>query len=173
MRTRGAAQALIWLRAAHARACQEMAGINSWNGRFDYSSVANFLADNPSRMRAIYNPTDNTRDANLNSSPAKFNIALTSLYAQDELAVKNKLRITYGLRADMALLPQGPSAAAQSKFPDPTSNANYGTTYTYDNPVSQIGNHYFNQIYFSPRVGFNYDINGDQSLLLRSFGRVC
>src|SRR5260221_5207889 len=118
-------------------------------------------------MRAIYNPSDNTRDANLNSSPAKFNIALTSLYAQDELAIKNKLMITYGLRADMALLPQGPSAAAQSKFPDPTSNANYGTTYTYDNPVSQIGTHYLNQVYFSRRVGFNYDVNGDQSLLLR------
>jgi hypothetical protein len=141
--------------------------INSWNGRFDYSSVANFLADNPSRMRAIYNPTDNTRDANLNSSPAKFNIALTSLYAQDELAIKNKLRITYGLRADMALLPQGPLTTAQSKFPDPSANPNYGTTYTYDNPVSQTGNHYFNQVYFSPRVGFNYDLNGDQTLILR------
>ncbi len=139
--------------------------INSWNGRFDYSSLANFLNDNPSRMRAIYNPTDNTRDPNLNSSPANFNIAMLSLYAQDELAVSNKLKLTYGLRGDMTLLPRGPDVTGQSKFP--LSPANYATTYTYDTPVPQIGNNYFGQLYVSPRVGFNYDLKGDQSVIIR------
>ena len=139
--------------------------INSWNGRFDYSSLANFLNDNSSRMRAIYNPTDNTRDNNLNSSPAKFNIGMMSLYAQDELAVSNKLRVTYGVRGDMTALPSGPMVDGQSKFP--SNPANYGTTYNYDTPVPQIGNKYFGQVYVSPRVGFNFDVKGDQTFILR------
>lgn len=139
--------------------------INSWNGRYDYPSLAAFLADNPSRMRAIYNPTDNTRDANLSSSPAKFNIALLSFYAQDELAVTDKLRVTLGLRGDMTSLPNGPVSAGQANFP--ANPANYGTTYTYDTPVPQIGNSYFGNLIVSPRFGFNYDVKGDQSIILR------
>ncbi len=139
--------------------------INSWNGRFDYPSLAAFLSDSPNRMRAIYNPVDNTRDPNLSSSPAKFNVALLSLYAQDELAVNDHFRVTYGLRADMTSLPSGPIVDGQSKFP--LNPANYGTTYTYDTPVPQIGNKYFGQPIISPRVGFNYDVKGDQSVIIR------
>ncbi|MBS1543096.1 MAG: TonB-dependent receptor [Bacteroidetes bacterium] len=139
--------------------------INSWNGRYDYSSLANFLADNPSRMRALYNPVDNTRETNLNSSPANFSIGMLSFYAQDELSVNNKLRITYGLRGDMTVLPTGPDVNGQANFP--ANPANYGTTYTYDTPIPQIGNKYFSQLYVSPRIGFNYDLKGDQSIVLR------
>ncbi len=139
--------------------------INSWNGRYDYASLASFLADTPSRMRAIYNPADNTRDVNLSSSPAKFNIAMLSFYMQDELAVNDKFRLTYGLRGDMTLLPSGPDASGQKNFP--ANPANYGTTYDYGTPVPQIGSQYFSQLYVSPRVGFNYDVKGDQSVIVR------
>ncbi|MGC4022550.1 MAG: carboxypeptidase-like regulatory domain-containing protein [Cyclobacteriaceae bacterium] len=143
--------------------------INSWNGRFDYNTTGgktgmdNFLLDLPSRMRALYSTTDNSRDNLLNNSPAKFNVFLASLYAQDQW-VKGNLTLTYGLRADMPIMPTGPNGLARSKFPG--SPANYGTTYTYDNP-STIGTNYFSQIYVSPRIGFNYDVKGDQSLIIR------
>ena len=138
--------------------------INSWNGRFDYPSLTAFLNDSPSRMRAIYNPTDNTRDANLSNSPARFNVAMLSLYAQDEVAL-GKLTVTYGLRGDLTMLPSGPTATSHSLFPD--NPANYGSTYSYGTPVSQISNSYFGKIYVSPRVGFNYDVKGDQSIIIR------
>ncbi len=139
--------------------------INSYNGRFDYASLADFLADKPSRMRAIYNPGDNSLANNLANSPAKFNISLNSLYVQDELAVNSKLVLTYGLRADMTVMPSTPSADAHALFPNPP--ANYGTTYTYDHPVASNTNKFFGQVYVSPRVGFNYDVKGDKSLVLR------
>ncbi|HLZ15989.1 MAG TPA: hypothetical protein VKQ08_03075, partial [Cyclobacteriaceae bacterium] len=139
--------------------------INSWNGRFDYSSLANFLADNPSRMRALYNATDNSRATQYNNAAnvGAFNVALTSFYVQDEW-VKNKLTLTYGLRGDMPLMPTGPNGTARANFPG--STADYGTTFTYNNP-SQTGTSYFSQLYVSPRVGFNYDLKGDQSIILR------
>lgn len=140
--------------------------INSWNGRFDYSSVANFLADNPSRMRALYNTTDNSRTTQLSNSAqaGAFNVALTSVYGQDEW-IKDRLTLSYGLRVDMPLMPTGPNASARGNFP--TSPANYGNTYTYDTPVPQISNMYLGTPYFSPRIGFNYDLKGDQSVILR------
>lgn len=137
--------------------------INSWNGRFDYSSVANFLADSPSRMRALYSATDDTRANLLNNSPAKFNVFLTSLYAQDEI-VKGNLTFTYGLRADMPILPTGPNGAARANFP--SSPADYGNSFTYTNP-STVGTSYFSQVYVSPRIGFNYDLKGDKSVIVR------
>ncbi len=140
--------------------------INSWKGRFVYSSVANFLAVTPSRMRALYDPNDNSRATQYGTnapSVGAFNVALTRLYVQDEW-VKNKLTLTYGLRADMPIMPTGPNGAARANFP--ANPANYGTTYTYNNP-STIGTSYFGTPYVSPRIGFNYDAKGDQSIILR------
>jgi len=140
--------------------------INSWNGRFEFSNVGNFLLDKPSRLRAIYNPTDNSRDFNLNNTPAKFNINLYSLYAQDEWAVNKKLTLTYGVRGDMTSVPTTPTTLRHSDA-SINSGTNFGTTYQYDNKVNQIDNKYFGKVYISPRVGFNYDVKGDQSIILR------
>src|SRR5262249_19228560 len=131
----------------------------------DYGSLNSFLADNPSRMRALYSPTDNSRETQFDAAAniGSFNIALTSAYIQDEWS-KNKLTLTYGVRADLSLMPSSTNGAARQKFPaDP---ANYGTTFTYNNP-SQISAHSFGRLYVSPRIGFNYDAKGDKSLIVR------
>jgi len=139
--------------------------INTWNGRYDYSSLNSFLADNPSRMRALYDATDNSRATQFDNAAhvGSFTIALTSAYVQDEWA-KNKLTLTYGLRGDLPIMPTDPNGSARTNFPSDPSN--YGTTFTYNNP-SQINTHYFGQLYISPRFGFNYDVEGDKSLIIR------
>ncbi|HTH56066.1 MAG TPA: carboxypeptidase regulatory-like domain-containing protein [Cyclobacteriaceae bacterium] len=139
--------------------------INSWNGRIDYNNVADFLNDKPSRIRALYSNSDNTRNNLLGNSPAKFNVALTSLYAQDQWIINN-LTLTYGVRADMPILPTGPNGTRRSDF-TMANPGNFGTTYTYDTPVPQISNKYFGTPYISPRIGFNYDLKGDQSVIIR------
>ncbi len=138
--------------------------LNSWNGRFDYGNLNTFLNSDPSRMRAIYSGTDNTRSSLLDSSPGKYNIALTSLYAQDEL-VKDKLTLTYGIRADLSILPTGPNGTARANFP--LSPANYGSSYSYGTPVSAVSTKYFGTPYLSPRIGFSYDLNGNNKIIIR------
>ncbi len=138
--------------------------VNSWNGRVAYPSVAAFLANQPSRVRTNYNYADNTRDNIIANPPAQFKVNLFSLYGQDEIQVGDNLKITPGLRLDLADMPnKQPLSVKTTGAPvDPR----YGTTYTYTKP-DEIRNDFLGQIQFSPRLGFNYDVNGNQSLIVR------
>ncbi|GAA3953809.1 TonB-dependent receptor [Chitinophaga oryziterrae] len=138
--------------------------VNSWNGRVDYKTIADFLADKPSRVRGNFNYTDNSRDYIMDNPSAKFKIGLYSVYAQDEIQVSDRFKITPGIRFDYTNLPN--KQALSDKTVNATEDANYGTTYTYTKP-KDIRNKYLNNVQISPRLGFNFDINGDQSLVLR------
>jgi hypothetical protein len=82
-----------------------------------------------------------------------------SFYAQDEIRVTPKLKVTLGLRAekpvyvDKAL--ENPAATALS-FPD--KNGNY-TNYNGQWPSARFN--------LSPRIGARWDVKGDKSLIIR------
>ncbi|SMC90015.1 TonB-dependent receptor [Pedobacter nyackensis] len=138
--------------------------VNAWNGRVDYLSIEDYLNNNPYRVRGAYNYENNSR-AYIEPHPgAKFNINLYSLYVQDEIRVSEKLKVIPGLRADMAYLGDRPELSDKTRraLADPF----FGNTYDYT-PLSRITNKYLNKVQLSPRVGFRYDWNGDQSLILR------
>lgn len=138
--------------------------VNSWNGRVDYDSIGAFLNDAPSRVRANFNYTNNTHDYIVANPPAEFKIGMYSLYAQDEIQLTDHFKLTPGIRFDYTSLPN------RQDLSDKTKNApvdpNFGTTYSYTLP-KDIKNDYLNNIQISPRLGFNYDIKGDQSIVLR------
>ncbi|MEJ2903438.1 carboxypeptidase regulatory-like domain-containing protein [Pedobacter panaciterrae] len=138
--------------------------VNAWNGRVDYLSIEDYLSNNPYRVRGAYSYEDNSRSYIEQHPGAKFNINLYSLYFQDEIRVSEKLKVIPGLRADMAYLGDRPELSEKTR----TASADpyFGNTYTYT-PLSRITNNYLNKIQLSPRVGFRYDWNGDQSLILR------
>ncbi|MBC7398819.1 MAG: TonB-dependent receptor [Mucilaginibacter sp.] len=138
--------------------------VNAWNGRDAYKSVADFLADKPSRVRANYNYTNNTRDYIIANPSAKFKVNLLSLYGQDEIQVTDNFKLTAAIRFDYAGLPnKQPLSTKTSGAPvDP----NYGNTYTYTKP-KDITNKFLDNVEINPRVSFNYDVNGDQSLIVR------
>ena len=143
--------------------------VNSWNGRIEYANVTDFLADRPSRIRGSVrnanNGGNNSYDYNYNNPSAAFNINLYSAYLQDEFSVTDRLKITPGLRADLAQLPNKPLLS-------PLVNATSDNTTTgapsYDHTrFSEFSNSILGQVQFSPRLGFNYDVKGDHSIVVR------
>jgi hypothetical protein len=138
--------------------------VNSWNGRIDYLSIQDYLDNDPYRVRASYNYTNDTRAYILNNPVAKFNVDSYSVYGQDEIQLSNNFKLIPGLRLDYTDVPnkQILSTKSQNALTDPY----FGTTYYYT-PLNQIKGQYFSQIQYSPRIGFRYDINGDKSLIFR------
>jgi len=144
--------------------------INSWNGRWEYSrGVNSFLNNNPSRVRGAFSRNTgklpNDREAIYNNPPNPFKVSLLSFYTQDEIAVNKRLKITPGFRIDYSSVNKQPGV-------DSSLNATVRTTQTtnptYSNtPFSQMNNTYLGKASFSPRLGFNYDVNGNGSVVIR------
>lgn len=144
--------------------------INSWNGRWEYSrGVNSFLADNPSRIRGAFT-TDpkypNDRNTIYNNPPSPFKVALLSAYAQDEIAITPQFKLTSGLRIDYSSVNPQPAL-------DPSLNSTNSVGYVSKNPTysatpfNQLNNQWLGKATLSPRIGFNYDVNGDQSVVFR------
>jgi hypothetical protein len=120
--------------------------VNAWNGRIAYKSVADYLASNVNRVRGFYAFNNNTRDYLFDNPYAKYKVNLLSGYIQDEIAL-GRIKITPGIRFDYTGLPNKPALSAQA-----------AVGYTND---------YFNNVNVSPRVGFNWDVKGDRTLVVR------
>ncbi|MFT4033049.1 MAG: carboxypeptidase regulatory-like domain-containing protein [Siphonobacter sp.] len=140
--------------------------VNSWNGRVAYSSLTDFYNKLPNRVRGSYafSDSENNRDYLFNNPYATFNVNLLSVYFQDEIRVNDRLKITPGLRFDYTGLPKKPALNSQVNTTD--EGTTYGTTYTHT-LFKNLTNTYFNNVQISPRFGFNYDINGDKSIVIR------
>jgi Carboxypeptidase regulatory-like domain len=146
--------------------------INSWNGRWEYSrGLSSFLADNPSRIRGAFtidpSKLSNDRTTIYNDPPNPFSIGLLSAYAQDEITVNKKFRISPGLRFDYSYVGKQP-------YFDPaitTTNVNPhyvspDPTYT-NTPFNELTGKLPSRVTVSPRLGFNFDVNGNQKIVIR------
>jgi hypothetical protein len=108
--------------------------------------VADYLASNVNRVRGFYAFNNNTRDYLFDNPYAKYKVNLLSGYIQDEITL-GRIKITPGIRFDYTGLPNKPALSAQA-----------AAGYTND---------YFNNVNVSPRVGFNWDVKGDRTLVVR------
>lgn len=101
---------------------------------------------------------------------AETNIGQWALYVQDEWQVNDRFKLTYGVRMDMPLYFDTKEKIEENI--DTTRNCCYFPFIEY---FDLEGNEIFfdhtvlpeQKPLFSPRVGFNYDVKGDNSLMLR------
>jgi len=146
--------------------------VNSWNGRVDYqdnpaagqTALDALLAGDPTRVRGSYNFIDNSRSYIMAHPSALFHVNFYSVYAQDEVQVNHRFRVTAGMRLDYTAVPkkQTISYRAQHALTDPSPDSSFSFT-----PVGQITGNYLQQVVASPRVGFNWNIMGSNELVLR------
>lgn len=140
-----------------------------WNSWYRYATYNDFVASvinqdpsvRPSHF-AIGYTYDEDNPTTLPLDEVEF--AQLGVYVQDEYQINPDLRITAGLRIDLLFypgdLPRNPALEALNlNIPDPRDA---GATISPD--VSQLPK--VNPL-FSPRIGFNWDVNGDRSFQVR------
>jgi hypothetical protein len=142
--------------------------INSWNGRWEYNGGVNaFLNDNPSRIRGAFTidpKIPNERDYIYNNPPNPYTVNFLSAYAQDEISLSKQFKLTPGVRFDYSFVGNPvPLDPAVNATPDYVSS---DPTYSHT-PFKDLNNKWLGQVTVSPRVGFNWDTKGDQSLVIR------
>ena len=144
--------------------------INSYNGRWEYSrGVNSFLADNPSRIRGAFisDPKiPGTRDDIYNNPPNPFTVGLTSLYGQDEISVSNKFKLSPGIRFDYSFVGAQPTLDPALNTTNSAGYVSANPTYT-NTPFKDLTGQIPSRVTVSPRIGFNYDVNGNQTFVVR------
>jgi len=126
--------------------------LTAYNGRWAYSSPTSFFANTPSRIRGVYNKTNNDYEFNKNNPSAKFKVLLLSTYLQDEVAITKYFNITAGIRFDFTVQPNQESP-----------NANVIALKEFN----QYQNKLSNKPQLAPRLGFNWDVLHNSTLQLR------
>ncbi len=122
--------------------------INNNAGTWSFTSIDAFYKNNPRQVQVT--------SSNVPGDPkpsARFSAAQLGAYIQDEFQINPRFRLTYGLRADMPVVKDEP---VFNKAVDSTYKSAYSTSY--------IPN---KQLLLSPRLGFNYDVEGDRSKIVR------
>jgi Carboxypeptidase regulatory-like domain len=127
-----------------------------YNGLYTYNSASDFLTGKP----AIDYSYRNSALSDGSFPYAKIKASIFSLYAQDKFHVTDNFRLTYGIRADYDVFPTtlaaNPNAAAL------TFQGGYANGIQVD--PSKLPK---NRVLISPRLGFNWDVNGDGTTQVR------
>lgn len=149
-----------------------------------FASVNDFLAFvNAGSMDAIVDHARTTfanNNANDNWALAETNVGQLAFYVQDKWAINDRMTLTYGVRADKPLFFDTEdkireNIARKGGLLDPANgifDGNYAPSVTYydeNNQAVQFDHTVLptNKILWSPRVGFNWDVKGDQTFQLR------
>jgi hypothetical protein len=122
-----------------------------YNGLYTYNSASDFVNGLPAAAYTLrYSAVGN------DFPYAKIKASIYSVYVQDKYSVTDNFRLTYGVRADYSAFPSSLAPNANA-----AALAFQGGTHV---DVSKLPK---NRVQISPRIGFNWDVNGDGSTQVR------
>ncbi|MDG2194432.1 MAG: carboxypeptidase regulatory-like domain-containing protein [Polaribacter sp.] len=124
------------------------------------------LADALANAKSVFDD----KNANDSWAMAETNVGQFAFYVQDEWTVNDDFKISYGVRFDKPLFFDSAEKAQEvidfpGNYYSPTTpyiDPSTGETVFFDS--TKMPN---NDFLISPRVGFNWDVNGDKSVQLR------
>lgn len=125
-------------------------------GYYVYSSPEDFMAGGKPAAYGVTFPMDGS-----DQFLAKMKYNQFSAYVQDQINFSDRFRLTAGLRFELPIYPELKNNY-NAAFGALKYRANDGKYYSYNTDQLPDAN-----ITVSPRVGFNWDILGDQKLVLR------
>jgi hypothetical protein len=122
-------------------------------GVYKFNSIADYEAGTPVGYSIGF--------GNGGDIAAEFKANILSGYVQDQWSVAPNFALTYGLRVDVPSLPDSPDN-------NPAIEAAFASVY----PDIRTSNKPKTQALWSPRVGFNWDVTGDQVTQFRGSAGV-
>ncbi len=128
-------------------------------GFYRFSGIDALRAGTPSRYEfSFFN--ESVEGA---SRRAEFSVQQLSFYLQDRASVSERLTVTAGLRWDLTRFPDSPgrNEAFETSFTGAYKAAGLGAFNRRTDEVPE------NSVLFNPRVGFNWDVRGDQTTQVR------
>lgn len=132
-------------------------------GTYTFADLNTFLTGgNSTDYERSYSLVDEKTGDGTNAA-ADFNTLQLGFYVQDEIMLNPKLKITAGLRVDIPMFLDEPLADSyfnETVIPKIEAEG-------YDLRGARTGVMPETQLMLSPRFGFNYDVNGNQSTQLR------
>ena len=134
-------------------------------GSYDYDNLADFL-DNQntsfSDFDRSFSLVDQTTGDETNAA-AKFKAMQLAFYAQDEWQTSDNFKLNIGLRVDIPIFTTTP---AQNQYFNNTTTPLLEAE-GYDLKGATVGTAPKAALMFSPRVGFNWNVNGEDDIQLR------
>jgi hypothetical protein len=131
-------------------------------GYYRFNSIADFYNNKAFSYARYYSLVDDiTGDGSM--AAANFNMLQLGVYAQDEFQASDRFKLTFGVRADMPIFMTQP--VTDTLFNSVTIPKLEAAGW--DMQGAKAGQMPKSQILFSPRVGFNWDLSGDESAQLR------
>ncbi len=128
-------------------------------GYYRFNSVDSFLNNAKPDGFGIQYPFNGEKN------PAvELSFGMASLYLQDEWWVNSKLKLTGGIRFEMpfCMTDLGQDAVLNRSTPVAITDLKFNDNKSYD-----LGKWPGTTVAVSPRIGFNWDVNGDRSIQLR------
>jgi len=137
-------------------------------GEYTYSSLDDFLAVGTADEVSAYQIArsyslvdDVTGDGS--AAAADFNMMQIGFYAQDEMQLSEKLKVTFGIRFDVPIFSTQPEEDTYFN----TTTIPLLEAAGWDLQGAKAGQMPKSAIMPSPRLGFNYDVLGDKSIQIR------
>ncbi|HBH23142.1 MAG TPA: hypothetical protein DDY13_06920 [Cytophagales bacterium] len=124
------------------------------------SFLNDFLTGQPVNLYQFSYALEGEGRGDNSSGAAEFNASQFGFYVQDEFQATDKLKLTFGLRADINFFEDTP----ENEFFNVDSVL---AQFPYDLQGARTGEFIDPQVSWSPRIGFNYDWHGDRTLQLR------
>jgi hypothetical protein len=131
-------------------------------GEYRFSNIQGFYDNDPIQYERGYSLVDD-KTGDGSAAAADFQMLQLGLYLQDEYQASDNFKLTIGLRADMPIFLTQPGV--DTDFNDTTIPALEAEGW--DLMGAKAGQMPNSSILFSPRLGFNWDVKGDESTQLR------
>ena len=129
-------------------------------GEYTYNSLEDFFNDEANEFRSSYSLLGGIGDDSIGA--AEFNTLQLGFYVQDEVQMSETFKLTGGIRVDLPIWDDG---RANDDFNNRTAGLLRAAGKNLQG--AEVGQGARTSAHISPRLGFNWDVNGDKSTQIR------